>query len=219
MLHQRHLRKQNILFLTELSLRAVKLVLLFSFIIIYIIIPIINYGNYKSLGNTPELYRTVIHTARRLIPFSSILPAVMILRIFSETDCNEILNMYLKGRRLIIVYLTNAIIAFSSVALFVFYSYYLNIVFAEYLKILSASFMFFSVSYFLMLLTHSTAVTTLILMVYEIFLITSAETSLINFVLFNETKYDCPFSWGYMILIGMFIITAGEAVDKIRFRR
>lgn len=56
--------------LTRLSFKAVRGSFLFSFVIIFVLIPILNYGNYKLLGLTPELQITVVHTARRLMPIA-----------------------------------------------------------------------------------------------------------------------------------------------------
>lgn len=95
--------------LTRLSFKTVRGSFLFSFIISFVLIPILNYGNYKLLGLTPELQITVVHTARRLMPIACVFPAVMLFRLFMQTDSKELLRITMCTRRLWVAFLACAL--------------------------------------------------------------------------------------------------------------
>lgn len=202
--------------LTRLSFKAVRGSFLFSFVIIFVLIPILNYGNYKLLGLTPELQITVVHTARRLMPIACVFPAVMLFRLFMQTDSKELLRITMCTRRLWVAFLACALRIGLGGAVFVAYSRLFDGMFAEFCKIVAVCIMLFGIVSFLMSFSALTAITLLLLTVYEVFLIVSTEPSFANFVLYYNTKADNAFSWLYITALGIFAMLAGEAVWRIR---
>ena len=203
--------------LSRLSFKAVRGSFLFSFVIIFVLIPILNYGNYKLLGLTPELQITVVHTARRLMPFACVFPAVMLFRLFMQTDCKELLCVTMRTRRLLVAFFACAVpcIGFCSMV-FVVYSRLFDGMFFEFLKIAAVCTMLFGIVSLLMSFTSSAAITLLLLTVYEVFLLVSTEASYANFVLYYNTKADNVFSWLYIMVLGVYAMLVGEAVRRIK---
>lgn len=215
MLHQKSL---NLLFLVRLTVKAVWQVMLAVFFIILGVIPIFNYGSYKLLGLTPELFTAITHTARRLIPLAAVLPVVFLLNAFSGSTGRELLCLYTREKKCAIAFMTLLLpLCAAALPLFLVYAHYFDSVLPEFLKMAAAAILFYGLAYFLMFLTTSVAVTALLLLLYESYLIISVEVSPLNFVLFHPQNYDYAFTWIFLAVLGVFLMLTGELISKIRY--
>lgn len=215
MLHKGSLEVSNSLKLFCLSLKSIKAILILSLGIIFIVVPIINYGNYKTFGITDDLKILIIHTARRLIPFSCVLPSVLLLRQYVEADGKELMHIYLTKRRILLTLLTVIFSLVLSAVLFVVYSHFFNEMWFEYAKLICISLMLYGLAYFFMSITRTTAISLLILIVYEVFVISNYSSNPVNFVLFNETGLEWFEYWLYLVLIGCFLTIVGERLLRV----
>ena len=209
------MRFKNVPYLTFLSLKATAAVVLTGLALVAVVTPVINYGNFKMLGNSPELLTSLVHTARRLIPFAAVLPPVMIMRLYAESDCRETFCIYTATQRFAVALGANAVTVLCSGLLFICYSALFGLSFIEFFKTAVISFMLFCAAYSLMFLIRSCAVTMLIITVYEVYLIASSS-SVANYVLLCGTAKDSPGTYAAMTGIGLLAVLLSQAVQELR---
>lgn len=208
MLHKGNIRVSNSFKLIFLSMRAVMPVVLFFLAVIFIAVPIINYGNYKLLGISDELKTTLIHTARRLIPFACALPSVFMLRLFTETDAKEIMQIYLTNKRLYLTLFPALFNALISGILFIAYSHYFENMGLEFVKAVCVILFLYGSSFFIMAVSRSTAVTLLLMIAYEVFIIIDLSDIPLNYVMYSKDTSNEY--WAYLALAGVITAFLGE---------
>lgn len=212
MLHKGNIRVSNLFKLLILSMRAVMPVLLFSIGIILVAVPIINYGNYKLLGISDELKATIINTARRLIPFACALPPLFILRLFTETDAKEIMQIYLTNKRVSLTLFPVLLNALISGILFIAYSHYFENMDTEFIKTVCVIFFLYGISYFIMAVSRSTAVTLLMMIAYEVFIIIDLSDIPVNYVMYSQGMLKPYEYWAYLALAGVITAFFGDKI-------
>lgn len=212
MLHKGNIRVSNLFKLLILSMRAVMPVLLFSIGIILVAVPIINYGNYKLLGISDELKATIINTARRLIPFACALPSLFMLRLFTETDAKEIMQIYLTNKRVSLTLFPVLLNALISGILFIAYSHYFENMGTEFIKTVCVIFFLYGISYFIMAVSRSTAVTLLMMIAYEVFIIIDLSDIPVNYVMYSQDMLKPYEYWAYLALAGVITAFFGDKI-------
>ncbi len=210
MLHKGNMRTSDSFKLILLSMKAIMPVLLFSLGVMLVVVPIINYGNYKLLGISDELKTTLIHTARRLIPFACALPSVFMLRLFTETDAKEIMQIYLTNKRLYLTLFPALFYALISGVLFIIYSHYFEDMGLEFVKTVCVILFLYGIYYFIMAVSRSTAVTLLLMIVYEVFIIIDFSDIPVNYVMYSQGTLNPYEYWIYLALSGVVTSFIGE---------
>ncbi len=220
MLNKGNIRASASFKLAVLSMKAVMPVLLFSLGVIIVAVPIINYGNYKLLGISEELKTTLIQTARRLVPFACALPSVFMLRLFTETDAKEIMHIYITGKRLYLTMLPALFNALVSGVLFTAYSRFFEDMGLEFLKTVCVALFLYGVSYFIMAVSRSTAVTLLLMITYEVFIIIDLSDIPLNYVMYSQSALKPYEYWLCFALSGALAAFLGEEfLRRVRLNR
>ncbi len=214
MLHKGNMRTSDSFKLILLSMKAIIPVLLFSLGVMLVVVPIINYGNYKLLGISDELKTTLVQTARRLIPFSCSLPSVFMLRLFTETDAKEIMQIYLTNKRLYLTLFPALFYALISGVLFIIYSHYFEDMGLEFVKTVCVILFLYGIYYFIMAVSRSTAVTLLLMIVYEVFIIIDFSDIPVNYVMYSQGTLNPYEYWVYLALAGVITAFLGEIILK-----
>lgn len=213
MLHKGNIKISNGLKLFYLSQKSVIAAIFFSLFVIFAVIPFLNYSAYKELGMNDMLKDALINTARRLIPLCAVVPPVMLLRLFLESDCKELMYIYLFGKRLALTFSSAVSVFLLTAVLFISYGRHFNGFFAEFLKTACICCLLYGVSYLLMSVLRSTAIVLLAIMTYELFVITSNSVLPINYVLYPDKTV---FYWLCLLAMGVFFAVIGEAAIKHR---
>ncbi len=212
MLNKRHLRRSGFGRLFSLSLKSVIPMILFVLALLFALLPLMLYFNYKVLGFTEDFFTPLIQSIRRIIPFSSVLLPMMFLSYYTETDCKELLNIYMSIYRIPLCLAAFTVTVIISGVYFVYFQKYYDCMFEEYLKCICACFMLFGVAYLIHSFTKSTAITLLAVLVYVVFLMISLEKSVFNFATYNFEKVKETLYWPALALIG----TAGLILGEIK---
>jgi len=209
---------------TYLSFKNLKLYYIVPLLFMYMIVPLINYTEIKIYGFGDNLYENILETAQKFLPLFAAWWVIFILREYVEDEGNEVLYVYenMGKTKVFDVLLIFFIYSLHIVPLFLMYTFFLDNMPMEMIKIIIQSFFFSSLAYCLMYLFRSSAITFMIVMIYNFLVTFYNERAFIeNISIFDSTKMSLDLLLQKYVLIcclGIVFLMIGMWKNKTFYK-
>lgn len=190
------------------------LVPVFVFILL---IPVLNYMQYRQDGIEGGLYLNIIRYGQWLLPFFSVWNVIFVLRESVEAEGYEL--FYMAGQRFKVVDLLGifGISLIFITMLFIGYGLLFPNMWLEYLRILSICFLFLGIVYALTYLFKSITPTIMVLMLYLFANIIFVDYDPIFLLFYSLEAMSWALFWEYyliLILFGLIFFLIGYYAGK-----
>lgn len=199
------------------QLKGLRFLFFVPFVLIYVVIPLICVPKYFSVGIGEELYRTILEFTQMLIPVMSVWWLIFVFREYIESEGNEILFLYSKRIKLsdatiLFFFYVVTILPFYILSCFLFQ----NFIF-ELIKMVMICVFYFGLSYLLIFLSSSTAITWMTIFLYtvanSVFYKDQAIFPL-YYSLDAVSIYSCLEFYLPLMLLGLLFLFLGVYVNK-----
>ncbi len=173
-----------------LHLKNIKYLLFFALISVHIFLPIISIISYNS--ENLDFYMTVIEYSLVVIPISSVLCSLFILREYIEGKGNELLYCANNKIKFLDCFVPFLFFYLSIIFQFVIYVVIDSSFKFEVIRLFIICLFYFSLTYFIVFLTKSVSLTLMVLIGYTIInILIDGKDSIIGFIFyFNIRPYD-----------------------------
>lgn len=202
-----------------LNLKIISYHAFIPFVFLYILIPILNYFEFKKYGVGEELYINILEYTQMLVPFLSVWIILFVFREYLESNGNEVLFIYNNKIKLIDMFLLFLFFIINLFVIYVFYIILFHNMFIEFAKMLCICFFYFGVTYSLLFATKSIPVTLMVLLIYTLYtLFYRIPNSIFNYYSTQAVSVELLISkYIPLFIFGIGFTGLGVALNKLRF--
>ncbi len=196
-------------------LKSINKLWLIPIVIINVIVPLISYLLYITLGEGSVIY--ILDIIYLLLPVSSVWTSIFVSEVFFSEKAKDILFFYPNKKRVLISVLFYFLSAMNASIIVMLHFYVISDWFGTAIKIMCISVLFYGLSMLILRLSKSTAMSLLITLLYSLV----NEFSYSNFILVYKTFGDLTmnnFLLQYLPLSLIGILFAVIAFLKFNFK-
>lgn len=200
-----------------LHLKNIKALFFFTLIIVHLFLPFIGFLSYKS--ENLDFYMSVMEYALIVIPLSSTIWSLFILREYVEGKGNELLFIGKNKIKFLECFIPFILFYVTIIFQFLIYIRLDNTFKFELIRLFFICFFFFSLMYFLVFLTKSVSLTLMVLIAYTILnVLIDGHDSIIGFLFyFNVSPYSKTLFINQsipMLIFSSIFIAAALVINK-----